>query len=280
MRARDSTTLLTSKERDNETGLDYFLARYYSNTQGRFTSVDPEQAGARSDDPQSWNGYAYARNSPLVYTDPFGLDYRVCSTDGKECVTYTDKEFEKFMKGAPKEGYTFKNGNVYFNGDLTATYSNSCLSCETLISSLNRTNAPIGKATFQAGLLTAFLGVTGGTGAYLLTPYLAPTVTTLGLGTAGTGTAAAEGSLAGLSLQQLNGLIRGSQRELLNRLFGQGMEGAQRAVASGEVPAGLTRQALLVYREIAKRAIEKGIDKGGVQAARLKIIEQALGKMK
>jgi RHS repeat-associated protein len=31
----------TSKERDNETGLDYFLARYYSSTQGRFSSVDP-----------------------------------------------------------------------------------------------------------------------------------------------------------------------------------------------------------------------------------------------
>jgi len=31
----------TQKERDNETGLDYFLARYYSSTQGRFTSVDP-----------------------------------------------------------------------------------------------------------------------------------------------------------------------------------------------------------------------------------------------
>ena len=30
----------TSKERDGETGLDYFLARYYSSTQGRFTSPD------------------------------------------------------------------------------------------------------------------------------------------------------------------------------------------------------------------------------------------------
>jgi RHS repeat-associated protein len=30
----------TDKERDAETGLDYFLARYYSSTQGRFTSPD------------------------------------------------------------------------------------------------------------------------------------------------------------------------------------------------------------------------------------------------
>ena len=30
----------TQKERDNESGLDYFGARYYSSAQGRFTSAD------------------------------------------------------------------------------------------------------------------------------------------------------------------------------------------------------------------------------------------------
>ncbi|MGH9959590.1 MAG: RHS repeat-associated core domain-containing protein, partial [Pyrinomonadaceae bacterium] len=64
---------LTLKERDNETGLDYFLARYYSSTQGRFTSVDPDNAGVNEDDPQSWNGYADGRNNPIVITDPDGL---------------------------------------------------------------------------------------------------------------------------------------------------------------------------------------------------------------
>jgi RHS repeat-associated protein len=61
-----------SKERDYETTLDYFLARYYSSGQGRFTNVDPGNAGAMLDDPQSWNGYSYTLNSPLVYTDPDG----------------------------------------------------------------------------------------------------------------------------------------------------------------------------------------------------------------
>ena len=32
---------ITSKERDAETGLDYFGARYLSSVQGRFTSTDP-----------------------------------------------------------------------------------------------------------------------------------------------------------------------------------------------------------------------------------------------
>ena len=30
----------TLKERDNETGLDFFRTRYYSSVQGRFTSYD------------------------------------------------------------------------------------------------------------------------------------------------------------------------------------------------------------------------------------------------
>jgi RHS repeat-associated protein len=60
----------TLKERDNETGLDYFLARYYASTQGRFTSAD--SVGGQALDPQSLNLYAYVLNNPLAYTDPTG----------------------------------------------------------------------------------------------------------------------------------------------------------------------------------------------------------------
>ena len=80
----------TQKERDNETGLDYFLARYYSSTQGRFTSPDEFKGGpeelfifvdaaaenptfyAELDQPQSLNKYQYTYNNPLRYTDPTG----------------------------------------------------------------------------------------------------------------------------------------------------------------------------------------------------------------
>ena len=171
----------TSKERDRETGLDYFGARYYSSTQGRFTSVDPENAGANPSDPQSWNGYAYARNNPLVYTDPEGRDYRVCSPDTKECVTYTDKEFDQLRSGGPRDGYTFKDGNIYYNGDLTATYSHDCLYCDQFVDEMARRTAPIPKATLLFAVAGVVGGVTGGTAYYSLTPFLAPTVTTLAL---------------------------------------------------------------------------------------------------
>jgi RHS repeat-associated protein len=63
----------TSKERDNETGLDYFGARYYSSTQGRFTNVDPVTVTPeRLFDPQQFNLYAYTRNNPLRFIDPTG----------------------------------------------------------------------------------------------------------------------------------------------------------------------------------------------------------------
>jgi RHS repeat-associated protein len=62
-----------SKERDIETGLDYFLARYYSSVQGRFTSVDPSNLSIDWWIPQSWNRYAYTLNNPLSYVDKNGL---------------------------------------------------------------------------------------------------------------------------------------------------------------------------------------------------------------
>ncbi len=65
----------TGQERDSETGLDYFHARYYSAAQGRFQGVDPDNAGADPSDPQTWNGYAYAGNNPLMFTDPDGQFY-------------------------------------------------------------------------------------------------------------------------------------------------------------------------------------------------------------
>jgi RHS repeat-associated protein len=63
----------TQKERDNESGLDYFLARYYSSAQGRFGSTDPTYFQvSMAIDPQLFNLYGYARNNPLKWIDPTG----------------------------------------------------------------------------------------------------------------------------------------------------------------------------------------------------------------
>jgi RHS repeat-associated protein len=80
----------TSKERDSESGLDYFLARYYSSAHGRFTSPDEFTGGpdevfgfaatasgnptfyADIVDPQTLNKYQYCLNNPFKYIDPDG----------------------------------------------------------------------------------------------------------------------------------------------------------------------------------------------------------------
>lgn len=64
----------TGKERDTESGNDYFEARYYSSAMGRFMSPDPQgNSYADFSNPQSWNMYAYVMNNPLKYTDPTGM---------------------------------------------------------------------------------------------------------------------------------------------------------------------------------------------------------------
>lgn len=67
----------TAKERDKETGLDYFGARHYSPAVGRFSTIDPvmDMDAARLD-PQRWNRYAYSLNNPLTYVDPDGRNPR------------------------------------------------------------------------------------------------------------------------------------------------------------------------------------------------------------
>jgi RHS repeat-associated protein len=62
----------TGKERDSETNLDFFGARYFSGAQGRWTSVDPSMESAILELPQTWNRYSYVYNRPTFATDPDG----------------------------------------------------------------------------------------------------------------------------------------------------------------------------------------------------------------
>ncbi len=81
----------TGKERDSESGNDYFEARYHSSAMGRFMSPDWSAKEdpvpyAKLDDPQTLNLYSYVGNNPLVRDDPdghaFGLDDLVGAVGG------------------------------------------------------------------------------------------------------------------------------------------------------------------------------------------------------
>lgn len=77
----------TGKQRDAETGLDYFETRYLSSAQGRFTSPDPLLSSGRPDQPQSWNRYSYVLNNPLKFTDPTGQQEQgPCGPQQDDCI--------------------------------------------------------------------------------------------------------------------------------------------------------------------------------------------------
>jgi RHS repeat-associated protein len=86
----------TGKERDIESGLDYFGARHYSSSMGRFMRPDPSGlAHASLANPQSLNLYSYTLNNPLRFTDPYGLtpcDYGPSDQGGED---YEDADNDK-----------------------------------------------------------------------------------------------------------------------------------------------------------------------------------------
>ena len=131
----------TGKERDLESGLDNFEARYDTSSLGRFMSPDP--MGGQQDDPQSLNRYAYVRNNPLNLTDPTGLNFNLAcaasqdnkmtcqgglqgttsmttGANGKQTSTFTATEISNDKKGnlvdqkGNKYSGTFDGKNVNF----------------------------------------------------------------------------------------------------------------------------------------------------------------------
>ena len=66
-------------------------------------------------------------------------------------------------------------------------------------------------------------------------------------------------------IKQLKKLTSGRNAELLRKLF-----------LKGELNPCLTKETLLAYRKLAQNAINRGIDRAGVQQERLRMIEEAL----
>jgi RHS repeat-associated protein len=69
----------TGKERDSESGNDYFGARYYASSMGRWMSPDRiNVTEERMVNPaNTLNKYAYGANNPLKYIDPDGQDITI-----------------------------------------------------------------------------------------------------------------------------------------------------------------------------------------------------------
>ncbi len=123
-----ATHKFTGKERDIESGLDDFGARYYDSSLGRFTSPDEFTGGPidlfEDDDPtssalpyadifnpQSLNKYSYTYNSPLRYVDPTGHDPADGSSATQEIIDATMEEIDK-VAGPLVESAVEKTGSA------------------------------------------------------------------------------------------------------------------------------------------------------------------------
>ena len=100
----------TGKERDTESGLDYFGARYYGSSMGRFMSPDYQDPSdilpftgidpipyADPSNPQSFNLYSYVGNNPMSRTDSDGHDVNVCTTGSsgqQSCTLMSNEQYQ------------------------------------------------------------------------------------------------------------------------------------------------------------------------------------------
>ena len=100
-------TSYTGKERDAESGLDYFGARYYGSSMGRFMSPDwsakiEPVPYSKLDNPQSLNLYSYTLNNPLSNVD----------TDGHACSGILGNTGSGFCTRATEYGMIDANPNI------------------------------------------------------------------------------------------------------------------------------------------------------------------------
>jgi RHS repeat-associated protein len=140
----------TGKERDAESGNDYFEARYFGSSMGRFLSPDyaDEDDGPVSipnynpSNPQSLNLYSYVRNNPLTSTDPDGHDVNVCDNSG-QCHQMTNDQYKAAQQAGNQGGLNAPtldqvgmngNGSGQFNATAITDSSGKTVGTATYVS--------------------------------------------------------------------------------------------------------------------------------------------------
>ncbi|HEY6850233.1 MAG TPA: RHS repeat-associated core domain-containing protein [Terracidiphilus sp.] len=281
----DVRSRCTGKERDAESGNDYFPARYYASSMGRWLSPDDPFNDQSTSDPQSWNLYGYARNNPLTNTDPYGLSVQICDNNGN-CHTVENSEYIAAQQGnngslnVPTLDQVGMNGNgsgqfnataitdangntvgtaTYVSDGPTDYYANS-----TGINKIAQASATVGPI---AGVEMLIIGA--GLDGLFAESVADPTVATAIRG-------------ATKAVDYTNKLARWKQvppgqKMLLDEWLGpvKGSGGAP-----GPMSPNLTKETIEAYRDVSTAAGNVGRDGVGSQAARLPIINQALSNMK
>jgi RHS repeat-associated protein len=134
-----NTHQYTGHERDSSSALHYMRARYFSDSVLRFLS--PDRLSGDLTDPQGWNLYEYAGNSPMVFVDDTGWAKRIAVSSQYSLILspgmrdsagkVTEMPHGHFVKNSTGEGA----GKIKINGEFEPGAAR-----------------PPGKATIAAGL--------------------------------------------------------------------------------------------------------------------------------
>jgi RHS repeat-associated protein len=273
-----TTVRFTSQQRDTETGLDYFGARYFSNPQGRFMTPNSPLTDQDSSDPQTWNLFGYVRNNPLIFIDPTGED----------CI-YTDTYNSVTSTVAVEQGTCSHNGGTYVAGrieDITYDERSGSLAYNCTdyngMASIGSTDLPDpGLQTLQqAGQMAGPVADPR----FISTFYGASIIG--GTAYAGYELYAGAASLVRLSsyVPRIAAALAAAQRALKQlppdqfRLLQQWLGPIKAGSPITPPPPGLSAEAMQRYLDVAKLYVSNGGSGAAIQAARIAALESALGK--
>jgi RHS repeat-associated protein len=108
--AFNPTPKFSGKERDGESDLDYFGARYYDHSLYRFLSVDPKIPGSVSlFNQQRWNLYAYCLGNPANYVDPAGGNPQSFTITIARYLTEGNACYGQLIVNGERIGFTLEN---------------------------------------------------------------------------------------------------------------------------------------------------------------------------
>jgi RHS repeat-associated protein len=197
----------TGKERDAESGNDYFGARYMASGIGRFLTPD-DGSDQDASDPQSWNLYAYVRNNPLILTDPDG---RGACDDKTSFTTFFNDVFQSYSSkttphDCPDVSLTSALADLLFQRGQQAV-SNAAHAAQQVANYLTAPRDPGCMAGFAggggalgAGIGAVGAGAVGATGGTLVAPGVGTVGGGIVLSGAGAWTGTQIGTVAGASV--------------------------------------------------------------------------------
>ncbi|NMB81066.1 MAG: RHS repeat-associated core domain-containing protein [Ignavibacteria bacterium] len=112
----DSRYKFTAKERDEETGYDYFGARYYTSDESIWLSVDP-----MSDKYPSLSPYMYCAGNPVRLIDPDGNASIIPPTAEEYAKFNISPETQKRFDAILHNIESFKNNETFMNAFTNTT---------------------------------------------------------------------------------------------------------------------------------------------------------------